>query len=147
VAKSTNRFDALTDERYKKGGVKITSNTPKSPPIFVSGVQNIQSLKELLVAVTGDDFEPKVLNGNQVKIQPKTADKYKTIIQATAEKHIEFHTYQPKEDKLSNSPRGHALLDRYKRNQVCNRNIWSYGSECIQYQAKPDQHPADTILR
>jgi hypothetical protein len=43
----------------------------------VSGVQNIQPLKELLVAVTGDDFELKVLTGNQVKIQPKTADKYK----------------------------------------------------------------------
>jgi PAX-interacting protein 1 len=64
----------------------------------VSGVQNIQPLKKLLVAVTGDDFELKVLTGNQVKIQPKTADKYKTIIQALAEKHTEFRMYQPKED-------------------------------------------------
>jgi len=49
--------------------------------------------------VVGDDFELKVLTGNQVKIQPKTADSYKTIIKALAEKQTEFHTYQPKEDR------------------------------------------------
>ena len=37
----------------------------------------------------GDDFE----------LQPKSPEKYKTIIKALAEKHTEFHTYQPKEDK------------------------------------------------
>jgi hypothetical protein len=60
-------------------------------------VQNIQPLKELLVTATGDDFELKVLNCNQVKIQPKSAEKHKTIIKALAQKHTEFHTYQPKE--------------------------------------------------
>jgi hypothetical protein len=95
---TTNRFDALTDEMSEEGEVKTTRTTPKAPPICVSGVQNIQPLKELLVAVTGDDFELKVLTGNQVKIQPKTADKYKTIIQVLAE-NTEFHTYQPKEDR------------------------------------------------
>ena len=61
----------------------------------MSVVQNIQPFKELLVAVTGDDFELKVLTDNQVKIQPKAADKYKAIIQALAEKRTEFYTYQP----------------------------------------------------
>jgi len=75
------------DETNKEGEVETTRNTPKAPTIFVSGVQNIQPFKELLVAVTGDDFELKVLTGNQVKIQPKVADKYKAIIQALAEKH------------------------------------------------------------
>ena len=61
-------------------------------------VQNIQPLKELLVTVTGDDFE-LVLNGNQVKIQTKTAETYTTIIKALGEKHADFHTYQPKENR------------------------------------------------
>jgi hypothetical protein len=52
----------------------------------VPGAQNIQPLKEVLVGVTGDDFDLKVLTSNQVKIQPKTAHKYKTTIQALAEK-------------------------------------------------------------
>ena len=63
------------------------------------GVQNIQPLKELLVTIVGDDFELKVLQGNQVKIQPKCSDKYTTTIKALAEKRTEFHMYQPKADR------------------------------------------------
>jgi len=93
-----NRFDALSDENNEEEGVKTKRTTFKAPPIFVAGVQNVQPLKELLVTVTGDDFELKVLNGKQVKIQPKSAEKYKTI-KALAEKYTELHTYQPKDDR------------------------------------------------
>jgi hypothetical protein len=65
----------------------------------VAGVQDIQQLKDLLVTVMGDDFEHKVLNGNRVKIQPKSIDKYTAIIKAAAEKHTEFNTYRSKEDR------------------------------------------------
>jgi hypothetical protein len=65
----------------------------------VSGVQNIQPLKELLVTVTENDFELKLLKGDQVKIHASSTDKYHTIIKALAEKHTEFHTYQPKENR------------------------------------------------
>jgi len=50
--------------------------------------------------VTGDDLELKELNGNQVKIQPKSTEKYTTIIKAVAEKHTEFLTCQPKRSKF-----------------------------------------------
>jgi hypothetical protein len=40
-----------------------------------------------------------VLQGNQVKILPKSPDVYQTIIKTLTEKHTEFHTYQPKEGK------------------------------------------------
>jgi PAX-interacting protein 1 len=65
----------------------------------VAGVQNIHLLKELLVTVAGDNFELKVFHGNQAKIQPKSSDKYTAIIKALAEKHNEFHKYQPKADR------------------------------------------------
>ena len=52
-----NRYDALSDESNEEDGVKTKRNTFKAPPIFVSGVQNIQPLKELLVTVTRDDFK------------------------------------------------------------------------------------------
>jgi hypothetical protein len=65
----------------------------------VAGVQNIQPLKELLVTIGGEEFELKVLQDNQVKIQPKSSDKYTTTIKALAEKRTEFHTYQPKADR------------------------------------------------
>jgi hypothetical protein len=73
--------------------------TPRPPPIFVAGVQNIQPLQELLVTIARDDFELKLLQNNQIKIQPKSSDTYTTIIKALAEKHTEFHMYQPKADR------------------------------------------------
>jgi hypothetical protein len=94
-----NRFHVLSEDGNEEEGVKPQRNTYKAPPIFVASVQNIQPLKELLVAVTGEDFELKVLTDTQVKIQPKFAEKYTTIIKALAEKHTEFHTYQPKADR------------------------------------------------
>ena len=60
-------------------------------------MHNIKPLKELLVAVSGHDFELRILNVNQVKVQPNSAAKYRTIIDALIEKHTEFHIYQPKE--------------------------------------------------
>jgi hypothetical protein len=87
-------------KKGKKGRVKAKRNTFKAPPIFVAGVQNIQQLKELLVNMTGDDLELKVLNDNQAKIQTKSTEKYTTTIKALSEKHTEFHTrtYKPKKD-------------------------------------------------
>jgi len=96
---TTNRFDALTEDDQDEGGGKATTKSPKTPPIFIARVHNIKPLNKLLVAVSGDDFELKLLNGNQVKVQPKSADKYRTIINALIEKHMEFHTYQPKEER------------------------------------------------
>jgi len=96
---TANRFGSLTDDDQDEGGEEATNKSPKPPPIFVAGVHNIKRLKELLVAVSGDDFELKVLNGTQVKVQPKSADKYRTILNALIEKHTEFHTYQSKEKR------------------------------------------------
>jgi hypothetical protein len=91
----------------KKKHLQSTTNicgwSPKYPP-----------LKDLLLTVTGDDFEIKVLNGNQVKIQPKSKEKYTTIIKALAEKRTEFHTYRPKGDGSFRT----AQLHRHKRNRV-----------------------------
>jgi len=76
----------------KRNGKNPPRRPPKVPPIFVSGVQNIQPLKELFINVAENDSELKILNGDQVKIQPSSTDKYHTIIKALAEKHTEFHT-------------------------------------------------------
>jgi len=95
----TNKYASLSEDCSEAEGEKTPRRPPKGPPIFVSGVQNIQPLKELLVTVTENDFELKILNRDQVKIQPSSTDKYHTIIKALAEKHTEFHTYQPKENR------------------------------------------------
>jgi PAX-interacting protein 1 len=95
----TNKFAPLSKDHSEAEGEKTQQRPRKAPPIFVSGVQNIQPLKELLVTVTENDFELKILNGDQVKIQPSFTDRYHTIVKALAEKHTEFHAYQPKENR------------------------------------------------
>jgi hypothetical protein len=40
----------------------------------------------------------KALAGNEVKVQPKTSESYRTITKVFAEKHVEFHTYKLKEE-------------------------------------------------
>jgi hypothetical protein len=96
---TTKRFDALADDDQEHGGEKPPNKLPKPPPIFVAGVQNIKPLNELLVATSGDNFELKVLSGNQVKVQPKSAEHYRQILHALIDKRTEFHTYQPKEER------------------------------------------------
>jgi len=96
---TTNKFAVLMAEGMEEMHPTPQPPNPRPPPIFVDGVQNINPLRELLVGIAGDDFELKVLQGNQVKIQPKSSDKYTTIIKALTEKRTEFHTYQPKADR------------------------------------------------
>jgi hypothetical protein len=95
----TNKYASLSEDCSEAEGEKTPRRPPKAPPIFVSGVQNIQPLKDLLVTVTENDFQLKILNGDQVKIQPTSTAKYHTIIKALTEKHTEFHKYQPKENR------------------------------------------------
>jgi predicted ABC-class ATPase len=97
--------------------------------------------------VTGDDFEVKVLTCNQVKIQPKTADKYKTIIQALAEKHTEFHTYRPKEDRSFRT----VLKGMYYSTATSEIKsaIEKFGHTVVNLfnvKHKPDEHSAVIIL-
>jgi len=96
---TANKFDVLMEPETDTNQSMTQPPTPKPPPIFVAGVHNIQPLHDLLIEIATDAFELKVLRENQVKIQPKSPDVYRTIIKALAEKHTEFHTYQPKADR------------------------------------------------
>jgi hypothetical protein len=71
----------------------------KPPPIFVQGVKNIYPLTDLLNAKAKDNYEIKVLNPDQVKIQPLTSVSYMVIIKALEEKKTEFHTYKQKNQR------------------------------------------------
>jgi len=96
---ATNKFAVLMVEGMEEVHPTPQPPTLRPPPIFVDRVQNINPLRKLLVGIAGVDFELKVLQGNQVKIQPKSSDNYSTIIKAFTEKHTEFYTYQPKADR------------------------------------------------
>ena len=97
---TTNRFTILTDEEGNdQQHTEMIEKTPKPPPIFVYGVQNISPLIQLLDQVAKLQYEIKALNSNQVRVQPKSSEHYRIIIKALSEKHTEFHTYKLKEER------------------------------------------------
>jgi hypothetical protein len=95
-----NRYSVLQDEepeqptRHNEPG-----KTPKPPPIYVSDVTTISPLIRLLEQTVRNQYELKAITNNQIKIQPKTSEDYRTIIKALADKKTEFHTYRPKEER------------------------------------------------
>jgi hypothetical protein len=47
---------------------------PKPPPIYVTGVQNISPMLQLLEQIAKDQYEIKTLADTQVKVNPKTSE-------------------------------------------------------------------------
>lgn len=99
---TSNRFDCLyidPEDRADEVTDVRTDKSLKSPPIFIQGVQNIVPLTKLLNEIAKSNYDIKVLNFNQVKIQPKTTECYTTITKALIEKKTEFFTYQLKTER------------------------------------------------
>jgi hypothetical protein len=107
---SPNRFSVLENEDDTEMSVHAeTSNhinsslpipvIPKPPPIFVDGVGEMKPLMEQLEITAKDQYVLKVMNSNQVKIQPTTRESYSAIIKILAERKTSFHTFQMKQDR------------------------------------------------
>lgn len=83
--------DPETDEKNAK--------TPKAPPIFVSGVESIAPLKNLLNTIAENTYNFKVLSNNQVKIQVTDPKKYAVVMDELLKKNTQCYTYQLKEKR------------------------------------------------
>lgn len=97
---SSNRFEILanTNEEEETNTIEV----PKPPPIYVSKVENIQPLNALLQQLAQDEYELKILNGEEVKIQAKDESTYSSITKALLERNTEFHTYKLKSEQNFN---------------------------------------------
>ena len=76
------------------------STEPKPPPIFISGVTNIQPLIELLNTIAKDKYLVKTLYNDQVRVQPTESSIYTAIVKALIDKNTESHTYKPRQDRI-----------------------------------------------
>jgi hypothetical protein len=56
---------------------------------------------EISHQITKQQYEIKFLAGNQVEVPPKTSESYRIIIKALSEKRTEFHTYNLKEERVT----------------------------------------------
>ena len=69
--------DENDDENTESG--RKNDAQPKPPPIYVSNVENIIPLKSLLDIITPKLYEIKTLRNNEIKIQPKDIESYRSI--------------------------------------------------------------------
>jgi hypothetical protein len=83
----------MEDQQHKAS----PENTPKSPPIYKTDVKNILPLIQLLERIAKQQYDVKALAHNQVKVQPKTSESYRTSIKALADIRMQFHMYKLKE--------------------------------------------------
>ena len=96
-----NQFTPLQVDGEKEDGNKddLKVSTQKSPPIFVSGVEDIGPLKSLLDNIAENNYTLKTLSNNEVKILPNSSEKYLPIVEELKKKNTQYFTYQRKQDK------------------------------------------------
>jgi hypothetical protein len=92
-----NRFSPLAQDNDMDG--EPTPTEPKPPPIIITGVKIIKPLLELLDSIAKDKYTLKTLYNSQVKVQPLESTAYTTIIKALIDRHTEFHSYKPKNER------------------------------------------------
>ncbi|KMQ86444.1 nucleic-acid-binding protein from transposon x-element [Lasius niger] len=82
------------DNQESEESESIDTVKPIKTPIFISRVNNISPLLNMLNLITKDNYTFKVQNQEQVKVQAKTIEAYDVIIKSLKEKNTEYHTYQ-----------------------------------------------------
>lgn len=96
---TSNSFTGLDELEQADKPETQTPKPIRPPPLFIDGVKNIQPLLKLLEEIAKGEYEIKVLRGDKVKIQSKSADSYSTIYKELKAKDTEFYSYQPKQDR------------------------------------------------
>jgi len=73
----------------------------KPPPIFISKANDSSSLQQLLNQITNKEFDLKDINSDNYKIQSKIHRKYQygIIVKEFRSRDIEFHIYEPKQER------------------------------------------------
>lgn len=98
-----NRFELLDDDTIQAQEInkqKIVY-VPKPEPIFVTGVINIASLKEVLNKILDNDLYTMTTlrSGHIIKIIPKDIQTYKIIREHFIANNVSHYTYQLKSEK------------------------------------------------
>lgn len=114
---TANRFELLSsDEESEDNKIENTStnNKPnaseysgpqinkkqiKPPPIYVQGVQVINTLITALNSTAKNMYELKVLQNNEIKIQSLDSNTYRLVVKMLNEKNTKYYTYKPKQSR------------------------------------------------
>ena len=91
---NSNRFQIFNTIEQEKENDQTKDKCPKPPPIF--HILCLKPLFELLDKVPNDLYDLKIINVNQVKIQSKTSEAFKTVVRELESKNTQFYTHKPK---------------------------------------------------
>lgn len=96
-----NHYQALEglNEEINTDTEEKNEKSAKPPPIFVSGIETLSVLTDLLEAVTKKDYLLKVISKDQIKILLKNSAQHGKIISLLKQNKIEYYTYQAKEKR------------------------------------------------
>lgn len=90
---TSNRFKELENKNTEEESNDQNNSEkkePKSPPIFIAGVQNMNPLITELQGAIEDRYELKILNNDEVKIQTKDAEAYRAVVDLLVKKNKNF---------------------------------------------------------
>lgn len=85
------------DPEKEQGQLK-TKKVPQPPPIIVDGIENFNTLHELITdMMTG--FQIKIINDTNIKINVKDGEQYQALTKALNEKEYSWHSYENKQNR------------------------------------------------
>lgn len=101
VIPTRNSFELLDTEPTDKSNNTDKVYVPKPEPIFVTGVINVQSLKDVLNKFVKSELYlmTTLRSGHVIKIIPKDIHTYKTIRENFITNNISHYTYQIKSER------------------------------------------------
>lgn len=98
-SENENKKDKTSEDDPSKSTSNLNTKTPRVPPIFVSGVQNIKPLTDVLNKTAKNKYTLKILHNEEVKISVENSESYNLIITELQNRGTLFYTFQKKEDK------------------------------------------------
>jgi hypothetical protein len=93
---TSNRFTSLANEDSEATPSPTSPTKVPKPPL---STYNIPPLMQLLHQTAPQQYVITALANNQVRVQPTTADSYRSITHTLTDKHTEFHTFKLKEER------------------------------------------------
>jgi hypothetical protein len=97
---TSNRFTSLANEDSEATSTPTgPTNVPKPPLMYIQNVTTIPPLMQLLYQTAHQQYVITALANKQVRVQPTTVNSYRSIAHTLTDKHAEFHTFKPKEER------------------------------------------------
>lgn len=122
--KTNNRYHGLQIDLTEDEPAQKEKRSYKPPPIILYGIEDINKLSDLINTVANkDDYLLKIVNKNQLRINPLDLEVYKKIISLVRENGLIGHTFNRRDQrccrlvikKLHHSTPHIAIIEEFEK--------------------------------